>query len=130
MLNRQSSASAGARDDARAGESLAGIPWKLNPPVFGGDAVHFPSFEKETIVFAEYVRFGDVFKGTREIPVANPSIPYYAQLRSFGFFTDDEIDGSMKKPKRVAYSKCYPTRPVLHHVKTRPKVLGFLHSLP
>ena len=54
----RSPAGAGARGAVPAGESLAGIPWKLNPPVFSGDSVHFRSFEKEAIIFAEYVGFG------------------------------------------------------------------------
>ena len=55
--NRRSPADAGARGTVPAGESLAGIPWKLNPSVFSGDSVHFRSFEKEAIIFAEYVGF-------------------------------------------------------------------------
>ena len=88
--NHRSPADAGARDGIPAGESPAGIPWKLNPPVFSGDSVHFRSFEKEAIIFTEYVGFGHVLKDTREIPVADPSISY-AQLKSQGY-TDDEID--------------------------------------
>ena len=83
-------AGAGARGAVPAVESLAGIPWKHNPPVFSGDSVHFRSFEKEAIKFAEYVGFGHILKDTREISVANLSISY-AKLRSLGF-TDDEID--------------------------------------
>ena len=88
--NHRSPADAGARYGIPAGESPAGIPWKLNPPVFSGDSVHFRSFEKEAIICTEYVGFGHVLKDTREIPVADPSISY-AQLRSQGY-TDDEID--------------------------------------
>ena len=88
--NHRSPAGAGARGAVPAGESPAGIPCKLNSPVFSGDSVHFRSFEKEAIIFAEYVGFGHVLKDNREIPVANPSISY-AQLRSQGY-TDDEID--------------------------------------
>ena len=33
------------------GESLPGIPWKLKPPVFSGDSVHFRSFRKEAISY-------------------------------------------------------------------------------
>ena len=73
-----------------AGESPASIPWKLNSLVFSGDSVHFRSFEKEAIIFAESVGFGHVLKDTQEIPVADPSISY-AQLTSLGY-TDDEID--------------------------------------
>ena len=87
--NHRSPAGAGARGAVPAGESPAGIPWKLNPPVFSGDSVHFRSFEKEAIIFADYVGFGHVLKDTQEIPVADPSISY-AQLRSLGY-TDDEI---------------------------------------
>ena len=88
--NPRSPAGAGARGSVPAGESPAGIPRNLNPPVFSGDSVHFRSFEKEVIIFAEYVGFGHVLKDNREIPVADPSISY-AQLRSQGY-TDDEID--------------------------------------
>ena len=88
--NHRSPAGAGARGAVPAGESPAGIPWKLNPPVFRGDSVHFRSFEKEVIIFSEYVGFGHVLKDNREIPAADPSISY-AQLRSQGY-TDDEID--------------------------------------
>ena len=88
--NHRSPAGAGARGAVPAGESPAGIPWKLNPPFFSGDSVHFCSFKKEAIIFAQYVGFGHVLKDTREIPVADPSISY-AQLRSLGY-TDDEID--------------------------------------
>ena len=88
--NHRSPADAGARGAVPAGESPAGIPWKLNPPVFSGDSVHFRSFEKKAIIFAEYVGFGHVLKDSHEIPVADPSISY-AQLRSQGY-TDDEID--------------------------------------
>ena len=88
--SHRSPADAGARGAVPAGESPAGIPWKLNPLVFSDDSVHFRSFEKEAIIFAEYVGFGHVLKDTCEIPVADPSISY-AQLRSQGY-TDDEID--------------------------------------
>ena len=63
---------------------------KLNPPVFSDNSVHFRSFEKEVIIFAEYIGFGHVLKDTREIPVADPFVSY-AQLRSQRY-TDDEID--------------------------------------
>ena len=92
--NHRSPAGAGARGAVPAGESPAGIPWKLNPPFFSGDSVHFRSFEEEAIIFAEYVGFGNVLKDTRtrEIQVADPSISY-AQLRSLLIgYTDDEID--------------------------------------
>ena len=88
--DHRSPADAGARGAVPADESPAGIPWKLNPPVFSGDSVQIRSFEKEAIIFAEYVSFGHVLKDTREIPVADPSISY-ARLRSQGY-TDDEID--------------------------------------
>ena len=88
--NPRSPADAGARGAVPAVESPAGIPWKLNPPVYSGNSVHFRSFEKEAILFAEYVGFGHVLKDTREIPVADPSTAY-AQLRSQSY-TDDEID--------------------------------------
>ena len=88
--NHRSPAGAGARGAVPAGESLAGIPWKLNIPFFSGGSVRFRSFEKEAIIFAEYVGFGHVLKDTREIPVADPFISY-AKLKSLGF-TDDEID--------------------------------------
>ena len=45
-LNHRSSTGAGARGVVPADESLAGIPWKLNPPVFSGDSAHFCCFEK------------------------------------------------------------------------------------
>ena len=92
--NHRSPAGAGARGAIPAGESPTDIPWKLNPPDFSGDSVHFRSFEKEAIIFAEYVGFGHVLKDTREIPVGDPSIPY-AQLRSQGY-TDDEIDANRR----------------------------------
>ena len=88
--NHRSPAGAGARGVVPAGESPAGIPWKLNLSIFSGDSVHFRSFEKEAIIFAEYVGFGHVLKDNCEIPVADPSISY-AQLRSQDY-TDDEID--------------------------------------
>ena len=88
--NHRSPAGAGARGAVPAGESPAGIKWKLNPPVLSGDSVHFRSFETEAITFAEYVGFGHDLKDTRGIPVADPSMSY-AQLRSIGY-TDDEID--------------------------------------
>ncbi|CAN0023551.1 unnamed protein product, partial [Ascophyllum nodosum] len=88
--NHRSPAGAGARGAVSAGGSLAGIPWKLNPPVFSGGSVQFRSFEKEAIIFVDYVGFGHVLKDARKIPVADPSISY-AELRSLGF-TDDEID--------------------------------------
>ena len=94
--NDRSPAGAGARGADPAGELLAGILWKLNPPVFSGDSVHFRSFEKVDIIFAEHIGFGHVIKDTREIPVADSSISY-AELRSLGF-TDDEID-----THRIAY---------------------------
>ena len=59
-----------------ASKPLEGIPWKLNPPVFRGDTVHFCSFEKGVIIFVEYVGFENVLKDMRVIPVANPSIAY------------------------------------------------------
>ena len=92
--NHRSPAGAGAKGAVPAGESLAGIPWKLNPPVFSGDSVHFRSFDKEAIIFAEYVGFGHILKDTLEIPVADPSISY-AELRLLGF-TDDDIDTHRK----------------------------------
>ena len=52
--------------------------------------MHFRSFEKETIIFSDYVDFGHVRKDIIEIPVADPSIAY-AELRSLGL-TDEEID--------------------------------------
>ena len=88
--NHRSPAGTGARGAVPAGESPTGIPWKLNPPVFSGDSVHFRFFEKEVIIFAEYVGFGHVLKDTREISVADPFVSY-AQLRSQRY-TDDEID--------------------------------------
>ena len=88
--NHRSPADAGARGAVPAGESPAGIPWKLNPPAFSVDSVHFRSFEKEAVIFAEYVGFGHVLKDTREIPIADPSISY-AKLRS-QCYTDNEID--------------------------------------
>ena len=69
MSNHRSPAGAGARGAVPTSESLAGIPWKLNPPVFGGDYVHFRSFEKKVVIFDEYVGFGHGLKDTREIPV-------------------------------------------------------------
>ena len=88
--NHRSSAGAGARGVVSAGESLAGIPWNLNPPVFSGDSLHFRSFEDKAIVFAEYVGLGHILKDTREILLADPSISY-AKLRSLGL-TDNEVD--------------------------------------
>ena len=88
--NHRSPAGAVARGAVPAGESPTGIQWKLNPPVFSGDSVNFRSFEKEAIIFAEYVGFGHILKNTREIPVADPPISY-AQLRSQDY-TDDKID--------------------------------------
>ena len=88
--NHRSPAGAGARGAIPDGESLAGIPWKLNPPILSGNYVHFRSFEKEAIIFADYVDFGHVLKDIIEIPVADPSISY-AELRSLGL-TDKEID--------------------------------------
>ena len=82
--HRSPAGTARARGTVPVGESLAGVPWKLNPPVFSGDSVNFRSFKKEDIIFAEYVGFGHILKDTREIPVANPSISY-AQLRSRDF---------------------------------------------
>ena len=90
MSNHRSPTGTGAKGAVPAGESPAGIPWKLDPPGFSGGSVHFRSFEKEAIILAEYVGFGHVLKDNREIPVADPSISY-AQLRSQGY-TDDEID--------------------------------------
>ena len=89
-LNHRSPAGTEARDAVPACESLAGIPWKLNPSVPTDGFVHFRSFDKEAIIFAEYVRFGRVIKDSCEIPVADPSISY-AQLSSLSFI-DDEID--------------------------------------
>ena len=86
--NHRSPAGAGASGAVPAGESSAGIPSKLNPPVFSRDSVHFRSFEKEAIIFAEYVGFGHVLKDTREIPVTDPSISY-AELKSLGFTDED-----------------------------------------
>ena len=88
--NHRSLAGPGARGTVPVGESLAGIPWKLKPPVFSGDSVHFRFFKRDAIIFAEYVGFGYVLKDTREIPVADPSISY-AQLRSQDL-THDEND--------------------------------------
>ena len=89
--NHRSPAGAGATGTVPVGESLAGFPWKLNPAVFSGDSVHFrSSLKKQAIIFPEYVGFGRVLKGTREIPVVDPSIPY-GQLRSQDF-THDEND--------------------------------------
>ena len=92
--NHQSLADPGARGAVPAGESLAGIPWKLNPPVCSSNSEHFRSFEKEALIFAEYVGFGHVLKDTCKIPVVDPSISY-AQLRSLGF-TDDEMDTHLR----------------------------------
>ena len=88
--NHRSPAGARARGAVPADKSLAGVPWKLNPPVISGDSVHFRSIERKAIVFAEYVGFGHVLKDTREIPVADLSISY-AELWSLDL-TDDEID--------------------------------------
>ena len=63
--------------------------------------MHFRSYEKEAIIFAEYVGFGHVLKGTREIPVANPLISY-AKMRLLGF-TDDEIDTYQK---HISFAIC------------------------
>ena len=65
--NHRSPAGAGATGTVvPVGESLTGIPWKLNPPVFSGDSAHFrSSLKKQAIIFAEYVGFGRVLKGTR-----------------------------------------------------------------
>ena len=52
------------------------IPWKLDPPVFNGDPLHFPSFGKEAIMFADCCGFRDVFGGTREIPIADGDLSY------------------------------------------------------
>ena len=87
--NHRSTAGAGPRDAVPAGDLLMGIPSKLNPPVLSDDSVQFRSFEKEVIIFAEYVGFGHVLKDTHETPVCDPSISY-AVLRSLGF-TDDKI---------------------------------------
>ena len=73
--NHRLPAGAEARGTVPVGESLAGIPWKLNSPVFSGDSVRFRSFKKEAIIFAEYVGFGHVLKDTtREIPVSCRSL--------------------------------------------------------
>ena len=90
ISNHRSPVGAGARGAIPAGESLAGIPLKLNPPGLNGDSVHFCSFEEEATIFAEYAGFGHVLKDICEILVADPSISY-AQLRSLDF-TDEEID--------------------------------------
>ena len=149
-LNHRSPAGAGARGAVPAGESPAGIPWKVNPSVFSGDSVHFQSFEKEAIIFAEYVGFGHVLKDTREIPVADPSISY-AQLRSQGY-TDDKIDAHRRayqflrsaitsevdrgilyrahsppgawRRYRICHTNSPPTLSLLHH-ETRPKSPGY-----
>ena len=63
---------------------------EAEPTGFSGDSVHFRSFKKEAIVFAEYVGFGHVLKDTREIPIADSSISY-AELWSLNI-TDSEID--------------------------------------
>ena len=60
--NHRSPAGAGARGTVPAGESLAGIRWNLNLSIFSGDSVHFRSFEKEAVIFAEHVGFGHVLK--------------------------------------------------------------------
>ena len=86
--NHRSPAGAGARGTVPVGESLAGIPCKLNPPVLSSDSVHFCFLKKEDIILAEYVGFGHVLKDTREIPVADPFISY-AQLRSAQDCTHD-----------------------------------------
>ena len=72
--NHRSPVGAGARGAVPADVSLAGIPWKLNPPVISGDSVNFRSFKKEAIIFTEYVGFGHVLEDILEIPVADPSI--------------------------------------------------------
>ena len=88
--NHGSPAGAGARGAVPTDESLAGIPWKLDPLVFNNNSVHFRSFEREAIIIAAYVGFGHVLKYIPEIPVADPSISH-AELRSLGF-ANDEID--------------------------------------
>ena len=110
--NHQSPAGAGAKGAIPAGESPAGIPWKLNPAVFSGDSVHFRYFEKEAIIFAKYVGFGHVLKDNRETPVADPSISY-AQLRSQGY-TDDEIDVHRRTYQFLRSATSEVDRGILH----------------
>ena len=72
----RSPAGAGARGAVLTDESLAGIPWKLNPPVFSSDSAPFRTFDKVVIiVFAGYVGFDHVLKDTREISAVDSSIP-------------------------------------------------------
>ena len=74
-LNHRSAAGAGVRDAVPASESPAGIPWKLNPPVFSGDSVHFRSFDKEAIIYAEYVGLGMFSKTSAKSLMSIP--PYH-----------------------------------------------------
>ena len=66
------------------------IPWKLDPPVFNGDRLKFRAFRKEAIMFADCCGFGDVFEGTREIPIADADLSY-TQIRAMGF-SEEEIE--------------------------------------
>lgn len=46
-------------------------PTKTKPPSLWGDSIEFRAFRKETTMFIDCYGFGDVFGGTRDIPIAN-----------------------------------------------------------
>ena len=74
------------------GDSLAGIPWKLKPPVFSGDSVHFRSSRKEAISYLLKMLALAMFSKTLVVKSQLPILPFsYAQLRSQDF-THNEND--------------------------------------
>ena len=48
-------------------------------PMFSGDPSDYLSYRKETLLFAEYVGFGDLFTISKKVPVGDTSltVPLY-----------------------------------------------------
>ena len=70
--NHRSPAGAGARGTVPVGESLAGIRWKLNPPVFSGEILYISALSKKwpSYLVNMLALFGHVLKDTHSL---NPS---------------------------------------------------------
>ena len=47
-----------------------------DPSVFNGSSLTFQSYRKERTMFAVCCAFGDVFKGNREVLIADPALSY------------------------------------------------------
>ena len=65
-----------------------------DPSVFNGSSLTFQSYRKERTMFAVCCAFGDVFKGNREVLIADPALSY--NQINLCDCSDDEIERHRK----------------------------------